>query len=140
MRSDLLDLFDIDQFFTQPLWESPLDGRQFSRVPAANIRETNDEYFVELAAPGLDKKDFHVDVDNGVLEIKVEKEEERERERKHYTRREYSYSAFYRSFTLPESVNADQIEAEYEHGILKVRLPKLAEMKKKKTAKEIQVA
>jgi len=141
LRNDLSDIFDIDRFFNQPLWESPLfDGKRYARVPAANIRETDEEYFIELDAPGLSKKDFEVGVDNGVLEIKVEKEEEREREREDYTRKEFNYAAFYRSFTLPETVNTDKIEAEYENGILSVRLPKLAEAKRKRTVKEIEVA
>lgn len=136
----MLDLFDIENFFNEPFLPKSLLAEKtlFGKMPATNIRETDKEYIIELAAPGLKKKDFLVDVDNGSLEIKVEKEDEKEEKEEQFTRREYSYNAFYRSFVLPETVNAEKIEARYEDGILKVQLPKIAEAKRK-AVKEIAV-
>lgn len=139
LRNDLSEFFDIDRIFNEPIWEAPMLGSgRYSRVPATNIRETNDEYIVEVAAPGMQKSDFHVDLDNGLLEIKVEKEEESEEKKAAYSRREYNYNAFCRSFNLPETVKDDAIKAEYVDGILKVHLPKVAEAKRK-PAKAIPV-
>lgn len=139
LRNDLTELFDIERSLLEPFIESPVWNRvSHTRIPAANIVETEKEFLVELAAPGLDKKDFKVDVDNNVLEIKVEKEEETKEDRERYTRREYNYKTFYRSFTLPDSVTPDKIKAEYKNGLLQVHLPKMAETKKKQV-KEIAV-
>ncbi len=139
MRSEFSELFDFDRFFDQPLMNFPYaETGRFSRMPATNIKELDDEFIVELAAPGLKKKDFHVDIDNGMLEIKVEKEEESKEEKELFTRREYSYNAFYRAFNLPETVDGNKIKAEYEEGILKVHLPKTPDAKKK-PVKEIAV-
>ena len=92
-------------------------------VPAVNISEQKDEYLVSLAAPGMKKDDFKIDVDGNILTISSEKEESREEKEKKFTRKEYSYSSFSRSFTLPDEVNKEKIEAKYEDGILKVSLP-----------------
>jgi len=139
LRSDLQEFFDVDKFFNEPFSDFPFwDGRRFAKVPATNIHENKDEFVVEVAAPGLTKKDFHLDIDNNMLEIKVEKEKETKEEKKEYTRKEYDYSGFVRSFTLPETVKTDKIRAEYENGILMVHLPKVAVAKK--TVKEIPVA
>lgn len=139
LRSEFSELFDIDRFFDQPVMNFPFtETTRFSRIPATNIKEDDKEFIVELAAPGMKKKDFHVDIDNGVLEIKVENEEEIEKEEAKFTRREYNYNAFYRAFNLPKTVDGDKIKAEYEEGILKVHLPKTAEAKKK-PIKEIAV-
>ena len=140
LKSDFSELFDFDRFFDQPIMNFPFtEAARFSRIPATNIVETDSEFTVELAAPGMKKKDFHVDIDNGMLEIKVEKEEETKKEEAKFTRREYNYNAFYRAFNLPETVDGDKIKAEYEEGILKVHLPKTPEAKKK-PIKEIAVA
>jgi HSP20 family protein len=140
LRSNLSDLFDIENFFTDSIFSKPMmaDTLAFGRLPATNIRETEKEYIVELAAPGLKKKDFVVEVNNDCLEIKVEKEKETEEKGNEFTRREYNYSAFFRSFALPATVNAEKSKAEYENGILKVHLPKIADAKRK-PAKEIAV-
>lgn len=139
LRSNLNELFDMDRFLDEPFFETPFwNGRRFNKVPAANIRETEKEYLVEIAAPGMHKKDFHIDIDNKMLEIKVEKEAEKEEKGIEFTRKEYDYTAFYRAFDLPENVKEDNIKAEYTNGILKVHLPKMAATKKK-MAKEIAV-
>jgi HSP20 family protein len=87
----------------------------------------------------MKKEDFHVTCDNGVLSITAEREEKKEEKDKNYTRREYNYNSFSRSFTLPEAVRADQVNAKYENGVLQLSLPK----KEKATAKpkrEIKIA
>ena len=131
----LSDLFDFDRF----LDDSWLGGIQYARVPATNIVETDEAFQIEMAAPGLSKKDFHIDVKDGVLEVSVEKEAEQKEEKKSYRRREYSYYRFNRSFTLPSTVNAENIKAKYDDGILRLTVPKKAEAKKQ-AAKEISVA
>ena len=88
-------------------------------MPAVNIIEHKDEYLVSLAAPGMKKGDFNIDVDGNTLTISSEKEESKEDKDKKFTRREYSYSSFRRSFTLPDEINKEKIDAKYEDGVLK---------------------
>lgn len=98
-------------------------GKQLS-LPKVNITENNSSYNLELAAPGLHKADFKIDVNGNVLTVSAQKEENKEEKEKQYTRHEYNYSSFSRSFTLPEEVEQDKIEATYDGGILKLALPK----------------
>ncbi len=98
-------------------------------VPAVNITEHKNEYKVELAVPGMKKDDFKIDVDGNMLTISSEKEESSEEKEKRFTRKEYSYSSFSRSFTLPEEINLEKIEAKYEDGVLKLSLPRRNELK-----------
>ena len=107
-------------------------------VPAVNITEQKDEYLVSLAAPGLRRDDFKLDVYGNMLTISSEKEENMEEKDKRFTRKEYSYSSFSRSFTLPEEINKEKIEAKYEEGVLKISLPRKEEAKKP-AAKHIAV-
>jgi HSP20 family protein len=107
-------------------------------VPAVNITEGKNEYLVSLAAPGMKKADFKIDVDGNMLTISSEKEESKEEKDKKFTRKEYSYSSFSRSFTLPEEVNREKIDAHYEDGVLKITLPR-NESAKKTSAKQIAV-
>lgn len=100
------------------------------KVPAVNITEHEKEYRVALAAPGLKKDDFKIDVDGNMVTISSEKEESKEDKDKRYTRKEYSYSSFSRSFALPEDVDRDKIEARYEDGVLTLLLPRKEEAKK----------
>lgn len=100
-------------------------GKEFvDTIPGVNITETNSSYHVELASPGLKKSDFTIKVEGDVITISSEKSSEEKSEDKEYTRREYNYSAFSRSFNLPELVNQDKIVATYTDGILKIDLPK----------------
>ena len=92
-----------------------------------------------MAAPGLERKDFKVEVENGILFIRSEKKEEKKEETKNFTRREFSYNSFSRSFTLPENCITDNIMAHYENGILFITLPK-KEMTFTKPVKEIKVS
>jgi HSP20 family protein len=96
-------------------------------VPTANITETAKEFQLELAAPGLQQKDFNVEVDNHTLKISSEKEEEKKEGEGEYSRREYSFNSFVRTFTLPDNVNEKNIDAKYANGILKVTIPKQKE-------------
>ena len=109
--------------------DSFLSDRMTTRVPAANISETPDHFHIELAAPGLKKEDFKLNLEQNVLTISVEQSQEINNENKNYNKREYSYSSFVRSFTLPESADDSSIEAEYIDGILKINIAKREEAK-----------
>lgn len=127
--------------YTTPLWSSWIDevfNRDLSSVftsnfntgltlPKVNIRETKDAYFVDMAVPGLKKSDFHIDLDNQLLSISTEMEESNEQQEDNFTRREFGYSSFKRSFSLPETVKEDDIKAEYNNGVLRIHLPKKEE-------------
>ena len=99
-------------------------------VPAVNITEHKNEYKVELAVPGMKKDDFKIDVDGNMLTISSETEETKEERDKKFTRKEYNYSSFSRSFTLPEEINREKIDAKYEEGVLKISLPRKEEPKR----------
>lgn len=108
-------------------------------LPKVNIKESADAFMVEMAVPGLKKSDFHIDLDNEVLSISTETKEESEHKEENYTRREFGYSSFKRTFTLPESVNDEKINASYENGILSILLPKKEEAKQK-PARSIKIS
>ena len=129
-----------DDFFKpwNDIFDVSLTGR-IMNVPAVNITEQKDDYMVSLAAPGLKKEDFKIDVDGNMLTISSEKEEKKEEKEARYTRKEYSYSSFERCFTLPDGVNKEKIEAHYENGLLKLVLPKKEEAKKLAISKHIAV-
>ncbi len=105
--------------------------------PPVNIRENGDAYLLEIAAPGLEKSDFNLNLDKNILTISTEKKEESKEENPKFIRKEFSYKAFKRSFTVDEKIDATNISATYENGILKVTLPKKEEVKA--AAKEITV-
>lgn len=108
-------------------------------MPAVNIVENKEDYMVSLAVPGMKKDDFNIDVEGNMLTISSEKEENKEEKEDKYTRKEYNYSSFSRSFTLPDEVNKEKIEAKYEDGVLKLMLPKKEEAKKLAAGKHIAV-
>lgn len=131
-----------DDFFTRDF----LNGASALKpgaLPAVNIVETNDDFKIEVAAPGLKREDFKVELDNNTLTISSQREEQKENtnnEENYYARREFSYHSFERSFTLPEDkVEAESIAARYEDGILYVTIPK-NEKAKVKPAKQIAIA
>jgi HSP20 family protein len=125
--------------FVKP-WNEWFDTSSAITVPAVNITENVNDYNISVAAPGLKKNDFHINVDGNMLTISAEKEETKEeREEENYTRKEYNYSSFSRSFTLPQEVNREKIEASYEDGVLKLVLPKKEEVKKAVASKQIEV-
>ncbi|MBE9481831.1 MAG: Hsp20/alpha crystallin family protein [Bacteroidetes bacterium] len=114
-------------------------------MPAANIIENKDSFELEIAAPGMNKKDFKINLDNNILTILSERESKKEEKSEKnednvsYTRREFIYSSFNRSFTLPKSIELDKIKADYKNGILNISLPKKDE-EKLNVKKEILVS
>lgn len=100
-------------------------------LPKVNIKETADVFTVEMAVPGLKKSDFQLDLDNQILSISTEIKKENDHKEENYTRREFGYASFKRTFTLPESVDEEKINAKYEDGILSILLPKKEEAKQK---------
>jgi HSP20 family protein len=128
-------------FFNKP-WNDWFDEGFSARVmnmPAVNITEKKDDYLISMAAPGLKKEDFKIDVEGNMITISSEKEEENEEKEERYTRKEYSYSSFERSFTLPDEVNKDKIDAHYQDGVLELVLPKKEEAKKMAISQKITV-
>ena len=101
-----------------------------TQAPAVNIKEADDHYEIKLAAPGMEKSDFKIDVNGSLITISAEKDEEKEEKEEAYTRREYSFSSFTRSFSLPEDIDRSKIDANYVQGELKLLLPKREEAKK----------
>jgi HSP20 family protein len=129
-----------DDFFTRDLWNNNNSNSATNiSIPAVNIRENNDHYMVEVAAPGMSKEDFRVELDGNLLTISSEKNETSEqKEGERYTRREFSYQSFERSFQLHKDVvDADRIEAKYENGVLHLVIPKKEEVKQKTRAIQI---
>jgi HSP20 family protein len=121
-----------DRFWNNELmdWgQSNFSGTN-SSLPMVNVKETADDFVIELAAPGMEKKDFKINFKNNVITISSEKEDKKEEKNENYTRREFSYQSFQRSFTVPENaILSDKIEAKYDNGILHVKLPKREEVK-----------
>jgi HSP20 family protein len=130
----MTDFFENGRFFDSD-W---MKMNALPPVPAVNVIEAEKEFVIELAAPGLTKKDFNLEVENGVLTISVEKKSEKEETDKNFTRKEFNYSNFTRSFTLPENVNDEKIIAHYEEGILKLHIAKKV-LTKANPKKEIAV-
>ncbi len=111
----------------RPDWMGGIQNSTSMTVPPVNIRETDNSYEVELSAPGKRKEDFNIEIDNDLLTISSEFKNENSTEEGKFTRREFSFSSFKRSFTLPETVKEDDISASYESGILRITLPKREE-------------
>lgn len=107
------------------------------QVPALNVKNLDKEYILELAAPGLEKSDFKIQIDDNVLSISVEKQKEKSEEKENFSRKEFSYHSFKRALELPQNVNAEAIEARYDNGILFVHVPKVVELNK--NVKSIQI-
>ncbi len=114
-------------------WNSSNYSNTGTTLPAVNIKETADNYEVQMAAPGMNKEDFKVELDNNVLTISSEKQHEKEeQDGEKFSRREFSYQSFQRSFQLTkEAVDADKIQAKYENGVLHLLIPKREEVKPK---------
>ena len=124
------NLFD-DDFF-------PVLSNRTSSMPAVNIREDEKNYILELAVPGIDKKDLKIDINEDVLTISSETKIETEESKDGYKRKEFSYSSFCRSFYIPENVHRDNIEANYKDGILTVGLPK-QEVEKNNITRQVKI-
>lgn len=123
-----------DDFFGRELfnWENNNFSTTSTTLPSVNIKETSDNIEVEVAAPGLEKKDFKVTLDNGLLTISSEKENKQISKEENFSRREFSYQSFQRSFELPKNVvDEEKISARYENGVLYLSIPKKEEAKQK---------
>jgi len=127
--SNVFDSIFNDTFFSD---------RMMTRVPAANISESKDHFHVELAAPGLKKEDFKLNLERNVLNISVEQQQQDEQQERNYNKREFSYSSFVRSFTLPDSAEQNGIQAKYQDGVLSIDIPKKEEAKMQSRQIEIQ--
>ncbi|OOQ62268.1 Hsp20/alpha crystallin family protein [Mucilaginibacter pedocola] len=109
--------------------DSFLSDKLVSRVPAVNISENDSEFNIELAVPGVKKEDLKINLDKNVLSVSAEKKSDEGQEVKKYSKREYSYNSFVRSFTLPDSADYAKIDADYTDGILKLTIAKREEAK-----------
>jgi len=127
----LSNFFDNERFFDSDLLKN-------RALPAVNVRETEKNFEIEVAAPGRSKKDFKISAENGMLTISSEQTQESEEKEKDYTRKEFNYSSFTRSFMLPENANEDDIKANYADGILKLEVAKKT-ISQPKTRKAIEV-
>ena len=124
----------VDDFLGRELfnWDNSNFPSTQTTVPAVNIKETEDSFGVEVAAPGLEKKDFKIQLENNLLTISSQKESHEENQHEGYSRREFSYQSFQRSFVLPKDVvNDEGIVARYENGLLQLVIPKKEEAKQK---------
>ena len=125
----------IDRFFDTDLfdWTSKNYSKTNTTLPSVNGKENDHEFSIEVAAPGFDKNDFKIEVHNDVLTVSSEKQTENETkdESERYTKREFSYQSFSRSFSLPLTADGDKVEAAYDKGILTVSIPKKEEAKPK---------
>jgi HSP20 family protein len=121
------------------IFETPSFFNRTFTMPAVNISENNDEYKLELAAPGLKKEDFKIDIEGNMMTISTEMEEKKEEKEEKFTKKEYSYTSFTRSFSIPEDVKHENIFAKYVDGILVVQMPRKEEMKKAMLSKHINV-
>lgn len=114
----------IDDFINQD-WN--LKTPSSTTLPAVNIKDLDAQFEIELAVPGMKKSDFEIEVEDGLLSISSSLEEEQVTEKGKFTRREFSYNSFKRTFTIPDSVDPSNIEAQYSDGVLQLRLPKRKE-------------
>ncbi len=143
-RADLMPVWAsfVNDFFSNELsdWTSRHYSDTNTTLPAVNIKENNDSFVVEMAAPGMAKEDFKIELNHDLLTISSEKKDEKEtKEGETYTRREYSYQSFSRSFTLPNTADSEKISAKYENGVLTLDIPKKEEAKPK-PAKQISIS
>jgi HSP20 family protein len=126
------DLFDDERFFNSP-W---LRGQQ---LPAVNVKENDTNYEIELAVPGYKKEDFNISLEQGVLTISAERKNESERKEDKYTRREFGYISFSRSFNVPQGISDEDVSASFENGILKLSIDK-KRATEQKPKKPIQIS
>jgi HSP20 family protein len=123
-----------DDFFSRELfnWGNSNFSNTKTTVPSVNIKETSESFEVEVAAPGMEKKDFNITLDGNLLTISSQKEHRSQNTEDNYTRREFSYQSFQRSFELPKDVvDEEGITASYENGVLHLTVPKREEAKQK---------
>lgn len=135
--------FDMEDFFENRLRSHRFFNDRFwngkANEPALNIKETDKFFDIELAAPGFEKEDFKVTVEDGYLNIGAEKTVSKEEKEEEYTRREFSYNSFERGLPLPENVKEEEIAAKYKNGILRFKLMK-KETEEKKKPKVVEIS
>ncbi|MCF0043582.1 MULTISPECIES: Hsp20/alpha crystallin family protein [Dyadobacter] len=129
----------VNGFFGKDLFNELANPAFSGSVPAVNVVESKEGFRIEVAAPGLQKSDFKLNLEKNQLTISAQKEQKEEDANEKYTRREFKYSSFQRTFTLPNSVDGDKIEATYNEGVLSIALPKREEAKEK-PARTIDIA
>ena len=135
-RNELFPSFNLfDDLWSKDLWNWGLSNNSTTNttIPAVNIKETGDSFIVEMAATGMTKNDFKIELDNNMLTIRSEKDYDKvHKEGERYTRQEFSYQSFQRTFQLPkEVVDVEHIEAKYENGLLHLVIPKKEEAKQR---------
>lgn len=128
-----------DEFFGRDLLQDFFATPSSYNMPAVNISENKDGFKIDVAAPGLSKEDFKIDLHNNILTLSSEKEEKNEENNEKFTRREFSYSSFKRTFSLPDMIESDKINATYNNGILMIEIPKREEAKEK-PARQITIS
>jgi HSP20 family protein len=131
-----------DRFFNNDLmdWNMSNYSSTNTSLPAVNVKESDNEFVIDVAAPGMTKNDFKINFQNNVLTISSEKKEEKEDKKESFTRKEFSYQSFQRSFTVSENtIDSDKINAKYNDGILHITLPKREEVKPK-PMREIKIS
>lgn len=128
----------VDDFLPGTQWPD-LETKLGVTMPAVNINEDDNQFIIDVAAPGMEKKDFKLELNHNVLTISAEKEEEKEEKKRKFSRREFNYASFRRSFTLPNMVNEEGIKATYQNGVLSISIPKKEEAKVK-PLKQIDIA
>lgn len=131
----------LDRFFENDMfdWSNRNYSNTNTTLPAVNIKEDTEGFEVEMSVPGFEKNDFKIEFGNSLLTISSEKKIEKEtKDSQQFTRREFSYQSFSRSFSLPETVDGEKIAAKYENGILFVNIPKKEEVKPK-PIKQIEI-
>jgi len=129
----------VEEFFNGDIFPRFFDAENRQSLPAVNITESKEEYRIEVAAPGLNKEDFKVNLENNLLTVTSEKEEKQENKDEKVMRKEFNYYSFSRSFALPPTVNAEKIRATHKDGILHVVIPKKEEAREK-PLREIKIS
>lgn len=133
-----------DDFMSRDLmdWTDKNFSAIGSSLPSANLKETDDKIEVELAAPGMKKNDFNVEIENHMLTISSEKKEEKEEKKKkdNYYRKEFNYQSFCRSFSLPDYADENSVKANYKDGILHIDIAKKETAPKSSSAKKIAIS
>ncbi|KFF07733.1 Hsp20/alpha crystallin family protein [Flavobacterium hydatis] len=133
----------LDDFFGRELfnWENSNFSSTSTTIPSINVKETDENFEVEVAAPGMDKKDFNITLNDNLLTISSVKENEKETVEDNYTRKEFSYQSFQRSFELPNNVvDEEKIKAHYDNGLLHLVIPKKEEAKESKSPRVIEIS
>jgi HSP20 family protein len=127
-----------DDFFNDSFYKTHGQPTCNKTSPAVNVEETDKAYRIDVAVPGLDRKDIRIDLDEDILTISSEQKEGKEKTDRNFTRREFSYNTFKRRFQIPESIDQENIQARHEAGILSIELPRMEEVVQK-APKQIEI-